>query len=259
MMSPPRSLHIYADPSLLAAAGSEEFYARALRAQAENRIFTCVLSGGTTPRLLFSRIADQNSSRRLPAGFWDSVHFFWSDEREVPPNHPESNFRLAREELFRRIDIPESNLHRIRPEKGGALAAAHEYELELKRFFDLREEQPPRFDLIFLGLGEDGHTASLFPGSAALPARSRLVTAVRVEKLHTFRITLTLAVLNHAACVIFLVSGQGKAAILRRVLGEKPTGASLPAQEVQPETGELRWFVDQSAASQLPPDFRFDG
>jgi 6-phosphogluconolactonase len=254
MMQPLRKVTVFPDALRLAAAGTAEFYTRSLRARAGNGIFTCGLSGGTTPRTLFSQIAGQSESRGLPAGFWNSIHFFWGDEREVPPDHPDSNFRLAREELFRKVAIPAENLHRIRPEIGGASAAADEYERELKRFFDVGMEAMPRFDLIFLGLGEDGHTASLFPGSAALEESRRWVTVARVERLGASRITMTLPVLNHAACVIFLVSGKSKAPILRRVLCENPNAARLPAATIQPVEGELLWFVDQAAASDLPAD-----
>jgi 6-phosphogluconolactonase len=253
MIEPLPRVTIFTDPLQLASAGAREFYARALRAQAGYRIFTCGLSGGTTPRTLFSQIAVQNESRRLPAGFWNSVHFFWGDEREVPPDHPDSNYRLARDELFQKLAIPPDNIHRIRPENGGASAAAEEYERELRRFFDAGTDAVPRFDLIFLGLGEDGHAASLFPGSSALQESKRWVTAAWVERLGTSRVTMTLPVLNHAACVIFLVSGKGKAQILRRVLCRNPGEDRLPAQAILPVSGELLWFVDRAAASDLPP------
>ena len=179
---------------------------------------------------------------------WDRIHIFFGDERHVPPDHPDSNFRMASESLLSKVPIPENNVHRIRAELE-ADAAAKEYEQELRDFFHLTDHDWPRFDLIFLGIGEDGHTASLFPGSKALAEASRRVAANWVEKFQAFRITLTFPVLNHAAEVLFMVSGAGKAQILSEVL--RPGNRKYPAQNVQPQNGQLLWLVDQDAGSLL--------
>jgi len=248
-MSPtPCSLRIFADPESVAAAAAEEFFARSQRTLAQGRAFTCALSGGTTPRLLFAHLADRNRMSGLRADFWDSVHFFWGDERVVPPDHPDSNYRLAHEELIGRIHIPARNVHRIRAEFGAAAAAA-EYERELRAFFDAADARIPRFDLMYLGMGGDGHTASLFPHSEALREDTLLVAAPWVEKLDAFRITLTLPVFRHASCVAFMTCGQSKAEMLRRVLCSEPASDPLPAQLVRPHPGELLWLVDRAAAS----------
>ena len=205
--------------------------------------FSVALSGGNTPRTVYSLLASEH--RQLP---WNSIHIFFGDERHVPPDDPESNFRMASESLLSKVPIPQSNVHRIRAELD-AEAASMQYEQELREFFHLVDHDWPRFDLIFLGLGDDGHTASLFPGSKALTDESSRVTANWVEKFQTFRITLTFPVLNHAAEVVFLVSGASKARILSEVL--RPGVRKFPAQNVQPENGRLLWLVDQDAGSLL--------
>ena len=246
-----QNIRVYANPAALAAAAAEEFFARALRARAIGRIFTCALSGGSTPSQLFAQMSSPETLATLPAGFWNAVHFFWGDERDVRPDHPDSNYRQARQCLLGKINIPEENIHRIRPESGPAPAAAAAYENELRRFFDLRPGEIPRFDLIFLGMGDDGHMASLFPYSEALDEKTRLAIALWVPKFNSFRITLTLPVLNNAACVLFLIQGSGKAEMLSRVLTGTRHPNQLPAQAIQPGSGELLWLLDQAAAAKL--------
>ncbi|HEY7406188.1 MAG TPA: 6-phosphogluconolactonase, partial [Candidatus Angelobacter sp.] len=182
---------------------------------------------------------------------WSKVHIFFGDERSVPPDHPDSNYRMANESLLSQVAIPGENVHRILAELDPE-PAAQEYENQLREFFHVAGDAWPRFDLIMLGLGEDGHTASLFPGSSALEESSRLVAPTWVEEKKTFRITLTYPVLNHAAEVEFLVSGAGKAQILRDVL-RPSTDSTYPAQRVQPENGRLLWLLDQDAARLLQP------
>lgn len=247
----PAPLRIFENPEGVAEAGCREFCTRAKQAIERGQIFTCVLSGGSTPRLLFEKLAQPATLAFLPAGVWRSVHFFWGDERDVPPDHPESNYRTARQALLSRIDIPEPNIHRIRPEVGSADRAAEEYEEELVRFFHLRKGEFPCFDLVYLGMGEDGHTASIFPYSPDLRENARLVAAPWVERLNTRRITLTLPVINRAACVVFLVAGRQKAVRLREVLHGAPDPQRLPAQQVRPLTGELLWLADRAAASEI--------
>ena len=204
-----------------------------------------VLSGGATPRSIYEELSSESLRDTIA---WAKVHLFWGDERCVPPSMPESNFRMASESLIKRISIPEQNVHRIHAELAPQ-AAAGLYQAEIKRHFSLRERQLPEFTLMLLGLGEDGHTASLFPGTTALQEHVRLVTEVYIESLRSSRITLTLPVINNAQNVMFIVSGRAKAAVLRDVLeGEIP---SHPANLVNPTTGMLSWFVDREAASQL--------
>jgi 6-phosphogluconolactonase len=203
--------------------------------------FTVSLSGGSTPKHLYSLLGSPDYKERIP---WNNVHFFWGDERCVPPDHPESNFGMVRESLLSKIQIPAENIHRMAGEREPQAAAA-EYEKHLQEFFGLESGALPRFDLILLGIGEDGHTASLFPGSDALNETERLVIARFVEKLNSYRLTLTLPVLNSGAQVWFLVTGASKADAVKKVLRGS---ADLPAAKVQPVNGRLVWFITQDAA-----------
>jgi 6-phosphogluconolactonase len=224
---------------------AENFAVLAGKAPGPSGRFSVALSGGSTPKGLYSLLASSRYGDRVP---WSRVHLFWGDERCVPPDHPESNYRMVREVLLSKIAIPAENVHRMAGEKEPDIAAA-EYEAELKRFFRLSPGALPRFDLILLGLGEDGHTASLFPGSDALRETERLVTACYVSKLKSHRLTLTLPVLNAGAVIVFLVAGKNKASIVKEVL--KAKAASLPAAKVQPIDGRLIWFVDREAGAEL--------
>ena len=236
------------DAGELSQKAAERFVALVNEASASSGRFTVALSGGSTPRALYSLLALPGFADRIP---WPKVHLFWGDERCVPPDHPDSNFRMVRESLLSKISIPSENVHRMAGEKEPKLAAA-EYENELKTLFQLSEGEPPRFDLILLGLGEDGHTASLFPGSAALDETERLVAKVYVEKLNAHRLTLTLPVLNESAQIYFLVAGKNKATIVKELLGTHPTIAKFPAQRIQPVDGALTWFITCDAAAELP-------
>jgi 6-phosphogluconolactonase len=179
------------------------------------------------------------------------MYFFWSDERHVPPDDPESNYRMAEEAILSKIPVAAGNVFRVPAENPDAAAAAEAYEQTLRKFFAVEAGQVPRFDLILLGMGPDGHTASLFPETAALREKSRLVVANRVEKLKTSRITFTLPLLNAARCVAFLVSGTDKASALHEVLEGNAQGEQYPAKLVQPGDGKLIWFLDRAAASGL--------
>jgi 6-phosphogluconolactonase len=225
-----------------AAAEFANLAAEAVRARGR---FCVALSGGSTPRGLYSLLA----SGAIPSIPWDKILFFWSDERHVPPDHPDSNYRMAREAMLSKVSVPEEHIFRILGEENDAEAAALAYEETLRKVFALQPGEFPRFDLILLGLGTEGHTASLFPGSPALNETKRLVAANWVEKLKTDRITFTFPVLNHAACVMFLVSGADKAEILEQIL-ETP-GEELPAQRVHPANGRLFWLEDHAAAAKL--------
>jgi 6-phosphogluconolactonase len=240
-------IKIVPDDAALNRVAAAEFQNAAESAIAERGWFSVALSGGNTPRSFYSLLA-QEYKTALP---WNKIHVFFGDERYVPFDHPDSNYRMANEALFSQTPIPAGNIHRVRTELDPE-SAAREYESELRAQFGLKNNDLPRFDLVLLGLGDDGHTASLFPGSAALQEISRLVVANWVEKFKTFRITLTFPVLSHAAEVLFLVSGAGKAQILKEVLSS-PGAVEFPSQRVRPENGRLLWLADQDAARLLSP------
>lgn len=208
-----------------------------------DRKATLVLSGGETPRLVYSEIPE--IARRSDLD-WNQVHLFWGDERSVGPDDPESNYRMAREALLGGIGIPGSNIHRIFGELPPATAAAN-YAGEIERFFGTRDGRLPVFDLVLLGLGVDGHIASLFPDGTAVQEKHLLVVPSGVASVRTERISLTLPVINNASGVFIIVSGLAKARILRTVL-EGPD-AALPAQRLRP--GSVTWLVDAEAASLL--------
>ena len=235
-------VRVFADVRELMHAAADEVVRRAEEAVREHGRFTWVLSGGSTPRDLYRLLASPPHCDRMP---WSAVHVFWGDERHVPPDHPDSNFRMAREALLDAVPLPAANVHRIRAEEPDAAAAANAYEAELRAFFP---EGWPRFDLVLLGLGRDAHTASLFPGGTAVRERERLVVAPWVESQHTFRITLTPPVLNHARRCMFLVSGEDKAEALRAVLEGARDPERYPAQIVE---GRSLWMVDRAAARLL--------
>jgi 6-phosphogluconolactonase len=234
-------------PQELFEAAAEEVARTANRAAAERGRFTLALAGGSTPKSLYTLLAT-NARTSLP---WERTFFFWSDERHVPPTDPDSNYRMAQEAMLSKVPVPASNVLRVPAEMPDAAAAAEAYEQTLQRFFALQSEQVPRFDLILLGMGPDGHTASLFPETAALREKSRLVVANWVEKLKTSRITFTLPLLNAANSVAFLVSGTDKAPALKAVLESDNPGEQYPARLVRPTDGKLLWFVDRAAASEL--------
>ncbi|MFZ0307125.1 MAG: 6-phosphogluconolactonase [Candidatus Sulfotelmatobacter sp.] len=234
-------------PQDLFQAAAEEVLRAAAEAIAQRGRFTIALSGGSTPRNLYTLIA-ANASASLP---WDQMFFFWGDERHVPLNDPDSNYRMAKETLLSKVPIPPANIFPVPADNPDAAAAAQAYEDTLRKFFALAAGEFPKFDLILLGMGPDGHTASLFPETAALQEKSRLVVANWVEKLSNSRITFTLPVLNAARCVAFLVSGADKAAVLHEVLEGKAPGEKYPSKLVRPIEGKLIWFVDRAAASDL--------
>jgi 6-phosphogluconolactonase len=234
-------------PQELFAAAAEEVVRAANEAVAQRGRFTIALAGGSTPKSLYNLLAT-NARTALP---WDRMFFFWGDERHVPPTDSDSNYRMADEAMLAKIPVPAANVFRMKTENPEAAAVAEDYEQTLRKFFQLEPGQLPTFDLILLGMGPDGHTASLFPGTAALQEKSRLVLANWVEKMKTYRITLTLPVLNAARCVIFLVSGTDKAPALHAVLEEDVAGEQYPAKLVRPTQGKVIWLVDRAAASSL--------
>lgn len=241
---PSPELAILPDAAQLAQAAVNEFRTAAQASIAEQGRFTVALSGGNTPRNVYSLLARQCCDSLD----WQKIFIFFGDERHVPPDDAQSNYRMAREALLSCVPLPERNIFRVHTELP-AQQAAEDYEEKLRSFFQLAQEGIPRFDLIFLGLGGDGHTASLFPGSTALTETRRLVVANWVEKFNAFRITVTFPVLNAAAQVIFLVSGEAKAGIVRDVF-TNPQSA-YPSQSVCPRDGRLVWLLDRPAAGLL--------
>ncbi len=248
---PPRpgEVKIVPDAASLFRAAADEFATRARAAVKDHGRFTVALSGGSTPKSVYALLAQDYTAKRSDRLPWDSIDIFFGDERPVPPDHPDSNYRMAGEALLSKVAVPALNIHRIEGELE-AHEAADRYERALRNFFELEPDGIPRFDLVLLGMGPDGHTASLFPESEALGERSRLVAANWVEKFKTFRITFTFPVLNHAAEVLFLVSGADKAPMLAEVM-DRTRGIRYPAQRVAPTNGRLLWFVDAAAAAQL--------
>jgi 6-phosphogluconolactonase len=238
-------IRVLTTPQELFEAAAEEVVHAAKEAVAQRGRFTIALPGGSTPKNLFNLLAT-NARTVLP---WDRTFFFWGDERHVPPTDPDSNYRMAEETMLSKIPVAAGNVFRIPAENPDASAAAEAYEQTLRKFFQLGPGEVPIFDLILLGMGPDGHTASLFPGSAGLQEKSRLVIANWVDKLKTSRLTLTLPVLNAARCVTFLVSGTDKAAMLKTVLEEDAPAEQYPSKLIRPNNGKLIWLVDRAAAS----------
>jgi 6-phosphogluconolactonase len=250
-MSPNSNLEIAADEVALAHRAAQLFLDHSLAAVQASGTYSVALSGGSTPRRLYQLLANPDEPYRAQCP-WSHMHFFWSDERHVPPDHKDSNFRMADAAMLSRVPVPVENIHRIPGENPHAGDAAKQYEATLRNVFHLSADERPRFDLILLGLGTDGHTASIFPGSDVVDETQRLVAAPWVEKLENYRITLTMPVLNSAACVVFLVSGAEKAAIVRAILNPDRDASRLPAREVAPLDGTLLWLLDQSAANLIP-------
>ena len=232
-----------------AAAYAFEDLAR-LKAVA-SKTFSAALSGGLTPRLLYQILAGRALMGRIQ---WDNVQLFQVDERCVPPDHPDSNYRMIREALLDSAEIPPGNFHRMQAEEPDLEQAARDYAAELARVLQPQDGLRPRLDIVFLGMGPDGHTASLFPGTPALEEQSVWVRPNRVERLGMSRLTMTLPLLNAAAHVIFLVAGADKAETSRKVLEGPPGG--LPAERIQPVNGSLSWFLDEAAARKLSPATR---
>ncbi len=248
MSTPDPQVRVFDDPTRVALAAAEEFARRTQRKAEAGGDFAVALSGGSTPQRLYALLAEPPYRDRVP---WDRVHLFWGDERAVPPEHPDSNYGAARAALLERVPIPAGNIHRMEAENPDPQAAAAAYERTLRGFLGLSAAGLPRFDLVILGMGADGHTASLFPGSEALWERRRLVVAPWVDALGSWRLTLTCPVLKNAACIMFLVTGPEKAETLRRVLENDQAAADLPARLVAPRDGELLWLVDRAAAAGL--------
>ena len=232
----------------LSKAAADIFMDVALAAVEERGRFCVCLSGGSTPRQTYAGLAEDPFRSNVP---WNNVHAFWGDERCVPPNHPDNLYGMALELMLSKVPIPKDHLHRIRGEAENPQNAAVEYEEMLKTFFNLQPDTLPRFDLVFLGMGADGHTASLFPDTDGVKETRRMVIANYVPKLKAYRLSLTLPVINNASLVVFLVAGEQKATALKSVLNEREKRRSFPAGMVNPQNGRLVWLIDQAAASLL--------
>ncbi len=243
-------IHIFDTPDELYNAGSKRFLKAADETLRRQGRFAVALSGGSTPLPLYQQLAQDHRANGLD---WDRIHFFWGDERPVEPGHPDSNYRGAFQALLDPRQIPTGNIHRVKGELEPA-DAARQYEAEILDWF---EGNPPRFDLILLGMGDDGHTASLFPGTSVVSAahneQPTLVEAVLVPKLESWRITFTPRLINAAAQVLFMVIGEEKAKALKAVIEGPYQPATYPAQLVQPQDGSLTWLIDRDAALELDP------
>lgn len=238
------------DEKDLAGEAAEDVARHAEEAVRERGRFSIALSGGSGPPPLYRLLADPDQPFRERIA-WNRVHVFWGDERHVPPDHPESNFRLAHDNLLSKVPVPPANIHRVRAENPDAQRAADEYAWTLRSEFNLDGDEPPRFDYLLMGIGPDGHTASLFPGSAALRERERWVVAPWAEHLGAYRITFAPPVLNRARHTLFLVSGAKKAEAVRAALESDLPPETLPAKIVRPTDGTLLWLIDRPAARLL--------
>jgi len=243
-------LKLYAFENLgdLSREAATRFADLAREAVQDRGRFTVALSGGSTPRRTYSLLAEEPIRSKAP---WEKIHIFWGDERCVPLERPDNHFTMTSELLLSKIPIPMANVHRMRGEVADPYEAASDYQDSLREFFRLGLKEFPRFDLIFLGMGADGHTASLFPGTPGLEERERLVTAHYVPKVGMNRLTLTYPVLNNARVVMFLAAGTEKAEALRSVLAEDSCRPTPPARLVKPLEGEVIWMVDRAAAKFL--------
>src|SRR5215475_162234 len=250
------TIRILPDADQLAHSAARLFLSRFTLSNTIQVQFTVALSGGPIQKKIFEILGnDERLKKQVVYGvefeLMEYVHFFWTDERHVPPDHAESNYKLAYDSMLSPLGIREANIHRIKGELEDAGEAAYQYEAEIMRGFPISEGRLPRFDLIFLGMGSDGHTASLFPGTKALREEKRLVVSNWVGKICTDRITMTASLLNNAACVVFLVSVQDKALPVKAVLEGMHEPQQLPAQLIRPESGKLIWLLDSAAASLL--------
>jgi 6-phosphogluconolactonase len=239
----------FPDAEAVCRAAAEEFRRLASDAQHARARFTVALSGGSTPRRLYEILTETPFREQID---WQKGEFFWGDERAVQPDHADSNHRMAKEALLHKIAAPPSAVHRLQAERPDLDAAAWDYQKEIARTFQISQDgPPPAFDLVLLGMGPDGHTASLFPYTTALKETHRWVVPNYVPKFSAYRLTMTAPILNQARHVLFLVAGADKAGPLAEVLEGRNDPERLPAQLIRPQSGELQWYVDESAAGKL--------
>lgn len=247
-------VRILPDVAAIARRAAHIFVKSAQQAVKDRGVFTVALSGGSTPKALHSLLVSDSVFRdAMP---WSAAQFFFGDERHVPPDHPDSNYRMANETLLSKVPVPPEQVHRINAENPDAAVAAAQYENELHSFFKLPPSGVPRFDLVLLGMGNEGHTLSLFPGTKALHDNDKLVVPNWVGKLNADRITMTAPVANNAAKALFMVAGTDKAPALKSVLEGPRQPEQLPAQLIQPVNGRLLWLVDTAAGALLTKGIR---
>jgi 6-phosphogluconolactonase len=243
----PLDVRVSATPELVAQTAAREVVALAARAVRTRGSFRLALAGGATPKRLYELLVAGGPADE-PTISWAHTQIFFGDERFVPADSADSNFRMAREALLDHVPIPEAAVHRVPTDLADPFVCAARYEVDLRAAFGREGRGWPRFDLILLGMGADGHTASLFPGSRALQETEKLIAATWVDALRGHRITFTLPLINHARAVFFLVTGAEKASSIARVLSPDLDPDPLPAQRVRPKTGRLVWLVDAAAA-----------
>ena len=242
-----RTIRVVRERDALFCAAAQKFVEIVMRCQEGERVCSVALAGGSTPRRMYQLLTHPLYESQIA---WGRIRIFFGDERQVPPDHQESNFRMAQEAILSQVPIPPEQVFRIEGELDPEEAAGR-YEAVLRQQFGVMHGGLPQFDLILLGMGADGHTASLFPGTSAVRESQKLVAAPWVEKLQTHRVTVTPPVLNAAKHVMFLVSGNDKALALQAVLEGKDNPDQYPAQVVQPTEGQVFWLVDADAASHL--------
>ena len=242
-------LHRFLTPEALSAGAASFIIDLAQKAVRDRGRFIWALSGGRTPENLYRLLSKPPYRDKMP---WQNTLIFWSDERCVPPDDPQNNALMAQKALLDKVEIPDSNIFRI-PTGPAPEEAARQYERTLRKVF---EAEAPRFDLIMLGVGADGHTASLFPGTQALRESTRWVCENFVETQRMYRITFTFPLLNQARCILFLVSGKDKANILKEIRRDELPADAYPARMVRPEHGETYWYADEDAAALLGSDKR---
>lgn len=242
-------IQVLADLEAVSTRGAEEFLGCAQEAIAQRGRFLVALTGGSTPRRLYQMLAEDPLRTQLD---WGRVQFFWGDERCVPPDHADSNYRMAHEALLSQLSIGPEQVHRMEGERPDLDQSARDYQNTLARVFGVASEgEPPAFDLILLGMGSDGHTASLFPHTQALHEKDRWVVANEVPQHSTHRLTMTYPLLNRGRQVLFMVTGAQKSSTLREVLEGPSDPERLPSQRLQPTQGKLTWLVDTAAAAEL--------
>jgi len=244
------SLQVFSSPDEVAMAAAELFASTVIAAVAARGLARAAISGGSTPKAMFALLADpaHNFLATIP---WSSLQLFWVDERCVPPTDKDSNFRMTDEAMLSKVPLPPANIHRMEGELDPAIAAAR-YESEIRNTFKLEGAETPTFDLVFLGMGDDGHTASLFPHTEGLDNLSNIVIANHVPQKDTWRITLTKPVINNGREVAFLIEGAAKAEILAKVLLGAYAPETTPSQLIRPASGKVSFLLDSAAASKLP-------
>ena len=243
-------LRILPNLDALSREAAELFLKLSEQYTSRNGRFAVAVSGGRTPTELYGLLSSGLYKQKIK---WCKVHFFWADERFVSHDHPESNYRVLQENLLSKISVPPENIHPVRTDASSISASATLYENEIRQFFGSSDNRPPAFDLVLLGMGEDGHTASLFPGSPVLKEK-RLVVPVSDQKHKYPRVTLTLTAINKARNIVFLISGKQKAAAAKKVIDDKDV--NLPASLVKPGWGKLFFFLDEAAALLLEKELR---